>query len=251
MPSTTKFLSTEEINRHLKNLSADNQEYAEFNKRIVNTAKIVLGVRVPDLRKFAKTLAKNSTPAHLANYLRTLDKNIYEQVLLAGLLINCSNLTDGEAIKLAKQYLKLIDSWAEVDIFASKRQKFDEKLWWNFAVESLDSSHEFTVRYGVVEMMANFLDDKYIEKVFQQLRTVKHDGYYVRMSMAWLYATAAVKYCDRTLEELRTSDISAWTKKKALTKMIESYQFSEEQKEQIRTRRASANKPRVERSSFC
>lgn len=153
------------------------------------------------------------------------------------MLINYSKLTDAEKISLAKKYLKLTDSWAEIDMFVEKKKK-NEKMWWRFAVSSLDSKHEFTVRYGIIEMMANFLREDYIEEVFAYLRNITHDGYYVRMGMAWLYATAAVKYYRQTLQEIKTADIPHWTKKKALTKMIESYQFTPRQKEEIKALRA-------------
>lgn len=227
----------EEIKKELDLLARGNEEYAKFNARIVNTDKTVIGVRVPDLRKYANRLARNSSFDDIKKYIDTLDSSIFEQVLLAGLLINASELSDREKIMLTKQYLKLTDSWAEIDIFTSKRKKFDEKLWWVFANQSLSSPDEFTVRYGVIEMIANFLNNAYIEKVFQALRDIKHDGYYVRMGIAWLYATSAVDYYDRTLEEIQKSHLSTWTKKKTLTKMCESYRFSDEQKKTIRALR--------------
>lgn len=227
----------EEIKKELDLLARGNEEYAKFNARIVNTDKTVIGVRVPDLRKYANRLARNSSFDDIKKYIDTLDSSIFEQVLLAGLLINASKLSDREKIMLAKRYLKLTDSWAEIDIFTSKRKKFDEKLWWDFANQSLSSPDEFTVRYGVVEMMANFLNNAYIEKVFQALRDIKHDGYYVRMGIAWLYATSAVDYYDQTLEEIQKPHLSLWTKKKALTKICESHRFSDEQKKTIRALR--------------
>lgn len=234
MPS----IKLSDIHTELLALAAGNEEYAYFNSKIINTKKTVLGVRVPDMRKLAKKLAKNVTPADIAEYIESLDTTVYEQTLLAGLLINCAKISDDEAVALAREYLDLTDNWAEIDIFAQKRKTFDEKLWWDFAIENLSSPHEFNVRYGVIEMMANFLNEKYIEKVFARLRTIRHEGYYVRMGMAWLYATAAVKFYERTLKEIKTAAIPIWTKKKALTKMLESYQFTATQKEEIRALRA-------------
>ncbi len=47
----------------LHELARGNEEYAAFNKRIVNTGKEVVGVRVPDLRRLARQLAKTMTGA--------------------------------------------------------------------------------------------------------------------------------------------------------------------------------------------
>lgn len=226
------------VQNKLALLAAGNEEYASFNKRVVNTRKNLLGVRVPDMRKLAKELSKQTSFSDIFEYLKELDRTSYEQVLLAGLIINRAALDDKNAIKLAEQYIKLADSWAEIDIFASKRRKFNEKLWWDFAVKSLASKNEFVVRYGIIEMMANYLNKSYIEQVFANLRSVQHDGYYVRMGMAWLYATAAIDFYEQTLKEVKTAPLAAWTKRKALTKMLESSQFASVQKDEIRQLRS-------------
>lgn len=61
------------------------------------------------------------------------------------------------------------------------------------------------------------------------------------MGMAWLYASAAINFYDLTLGEIKNVNLNPWTKKKALTKMLESYQFTSEQKEQIRSLRSELN----------
>lgn len=229
------------LNEELTSLAVGNKEYARFNQRIVNTNKKVLGVRTPDLRRLAKQYARGVGYFDIEQYLHSVDRRAYEHVMLGGMLINYAKLGDAEMIRLAKQYLKLVDSWAEIDMFAQKRKKFDEKLWWDFASKSVEPPDEFVVRYGVIEMMSNFLNEKYINEVFAKLRKIAHDGYYVRMGMAWLYASAAINFYDLTLGEIKNVNLNPWTKKKALTKMLESYQFTSEQKEQIRSLRSELN----------
>ena len=243
-------IQVEPIQSELVKLSKGNEEYARFNQRIVNTKKIVIGVRLPDLRKLARDLAKNASDKDIENYLLRLDKTVYEQVLLAGIIISYAPLPDGDKIKLTKKYLKLVDSWAEIDSFVLKRKKFNKELWWSFVIQSLGSGSEFTVRYGVIELMSNFLNEKYIDEVFKQLRNIMHDGYYVLMGIAWLYATAAVKYYEQTLAEIRSAIINPWTKRKALTKMLESYQFTTGQKAEIRELRADIKQQRLTKLKY-
>ncbi len=228
--------SISKIRSELRTLSKGNEEYAKFNKRIVNTQKSVLGVRVPDLRKLAKKIVKNSSVKDMMNYLSKLDSHAFEQVLLFGLMIVNSTgvIEDEDLIDLVSKYLDLADSWAEVDIFASKRKRKNKNSWWNFALDCLDSEDEFVVRYGLVDIMGNYLTEEYIEDIFTKLRLIKHKGYYVKMAMAWLYATAAVNFYQQTLEEIKNSNIDLWVKKKALQKMLESRQLSLEQKEEIK-----------------
>lgn len=212
----------------LANLAQGNETYAAFNKRIVNTKMPVIGVRVPDLRRLARELTGNMLAADISRLLAT-PSNLYEYVLLCGLLITRAKISDEEAIKLTQQYLSHVDSWAHIDIFVEKKRCFAGEVWRDFALECLQSEAEFTVRYGVVSLMTNFLDEAHIDQVFAALRNVRHDGYYVKMALAWLYATTAVHFFDLTLAELENEHIDAWTRNKSYQKMRESRRFTPEQ----------------------
>ncbi len=231
---------TDDIIAKLANLAQGNESYATFNRRIVNTKMDVIGVRVPDLRRLARELAGNMSAADISRLLAT-PSNLYEYVLLCGLLITRAKISDEEAIKLTRQYLPRVDSWAHIDTFVEKKRRFAGDIWWEFALECLQSSEEFTVRYGVISLMANFLDESHIQRVFAALRNVKHDGYYVKMALAWLYATAAVNFFELTLSELESGQIDAWTRNKAYQKMRESRRFTPEQQEIIARKKGMAN----------
>ena len=216
----------------LTKLAEGNEAYAEFNKRIVNTKMPVIGVRVPDLRRLARELAPDVNAADISELLAEKNQS-FDYVLLCGLLITHARLDDQTAIDLTKQYLPRIDSWAHIDVFIEKKRRFAGESWWNFALECLQSEAEFTVRYGVVSLMTNFLDEAYIDQVFAALRNITHDGYYVKMALAWLYATAAVQVFELTLAELENGHIDTWTRNKAYQKMRESRRFTPEQQDII------------------
>ena len=224
------------IKAQLTDLAQGNESYAAFNKRIVNTKMEVIGVRVPDLRRLARELAGEMSAADISRLLAT-PSNLYEYVLLCGLLINRARISDEEAISLTRQYLPRVDSWAHIDIFVEKKRRFAGEVWWDFALECLQNEAEFTVRYGVISLMTNFLDESHINQVFAALRRIKHDGYYVKMALAWLYATAAVHFFELTLAELENEHIDAWTRNKAYQKMRESRRFTPEQQAVISKKR--------------
>ena len=224
------------ISVRLRKLARGNVKYAEFNRQNANTKKVVLGVRMPELRWVAKDLALSWDYTAVSNFTY-LDRTVFEEVLLLGLIITYTKLTDTQRINLTKKYLQLADSWSEIDVLAQKRVFENKQIWWDFILECLESQREFVVRYGVVELMANFLDEQNIDTVFARVRRVKHQGYYVKMAMAWLYATAAIDFFDLVITEIRDGEIGVWTKRKALQKMIESRQISEQQKVIIKTLR--------------
>ena len=216
----------------LANLAQGNESYAAFNKRIVNTKMPVIGVRVPGLRRLARGLAPNISAADISKLLTARNES-FDYVLLCGLLITHARFDDETTIELTKQYLPCVDSWVHIDIFVEKKRRFAGEIWWDFALECLQNEAEFTVRYGVISLMTNFLDESHINQVFAVLRNVRHDGYYVKMALAWLYATAAVHFFELTLAELENGHIDAWTRNKAYQKMRESRLFTPEEQEII------------------
>ena len=200
----------------------------------------VIGVRVPDLRRLARELAPDIGAADISKLLTVKNKS-FDYVLLCGLLITHARLDDLVAIDLTKQYLLHVDSWAHIDTFVEKKRRFAGEIWWDFMLECLQSKAEFTVRYGVVSLMTNFLDEAHIDQVFAALRDIKHDGYYVKMALAWLYATAAVNFFEKTLAELENRQIDTWTRNKAYQKMRESRRFTPRQQQIIlKNKRASS-----------
>ena len=216
----------------LTKLAEGNETYAAFNKRIINTEMPVIGVRVPDLRRLARKLTPDVNAADISKLLTIQDES-FDYVLLCGLLITHARLDDQTAIDLTKKYLPRVDSWAHIDVFIEKKRRFAGKIWWDFALECLQSEAELTVRYGVVSLMTNFLDEAHIDKVFAALQNITHDGYYVKMALAWLYATAAVQFFELTMAELEHGYVDSWTRNKAYQKMRESRRFTPEQQDVI------------------
>ena len=228
-----------DVSFKIAKLAEGNESYAAFNQRIVNTKMPVIGVRVPDLRRLARELAPDMSAADISKLL-TVQNESFEYVLLCGLLITHVRINDQTAIDLTKQYLPRVDSWAHIDTFVEKKRRFAGEMWRDFALECLQSEAEFTVRYGVVSLMTNFLDELHIDQVFAALRKVTSDGYYVKMALAWLYATAAVNFFELTLAELEKEHIDAWTRNKAYQKMCESRRFTPRQQQIIlKNKRAS------------
>ena len=161
----------DDIVMKLTKLAEGNETYAAFNKRIINTEMPVIGVRVPDLRRLARKLTPDVNAADISKLLTIQDES-FDYVLLCGLLITHARLDDQTAIDLTKKYWPRVDSWAHIDVFIEKKRRFAGKIWWDFALECLQSEAELTVRYGVVSLMTNFLDEAHIDKVFAALQNI-------------------------------------------------------------------------------
>jgi hypothetical protein len=229
----------ENYQNELAKLSKGNEKFVAFSTPIINTKKKILGVRTPDFKKLAKNYIKTMTLTDLETFItKTMRPEIYEDMSMAAYFLAHIKMPDATRIKLTKLWLNHVDTWALTDSDIRKLPKtFDENQWWSFITESLKSNQEFTVRLGIMLIFANYLNDP--DRVFATLRTITHPGYYVKMAIAWTYAEIAVNNFEATLSELQNPNIDTWTRRKALTKMLESRRFTAAQKATIKNQRAN------------
>ena len=63
------------------------------------------------------------------------------------------------------------------------------------------------------------------------------DNYYIKMMVAWYFATALAKRYDESIVFIEERRLDYWTHKKAIQKALESYRVSDEHKEYLKTLR--------------
>ena len=105
---------------------------------------------------------------------------------------------------------------------------------WDFINKYLKSNKEFELRFAIVMMLDFYITEEYIDQVLELLNNIKHDGYYVKMAVAWTIQAIYVKFPKKTMKFLNNNSIDNWTYNKALQKIIESYRVDDKEKEKIR-----------------
>ncbi len=65
--------------------------------------------------------------------------------------------------------------------------------------------------------------------------SVRNEEYYVKMMVAWFFATALAKQWDQAIPYIEQRRLASWTHNKTIQKAIESYRITPEQKEYLRT----------------
>jgi len=212
-----------------KLLELQDEKYREFNSKLLPNINNILGVRVPDLRKLAKELAQNDWQ----NYR---DDLYYEEIMLQGLVIGYAKIDADKKLQLLREFIPKIDNWGTCDIVCSNLKFItqNKEMAWDFIQPYLNSKNEFDVRFGIVILLNYFIDDKYIDKILKILDKIKHDGYYAKMAVAWALSICFVKYWDKTLEYLQTSNLEKWTFNKTIQKTCESYRITTNQKDFLR-----------------
>ena len=169
----------------------------------------VLGIRIPALRRLGAQIAKDDWES----YLQTADTYYMEERMLQGMVISNLKMKDTQAyLSLVARFVAIINSWSVCDTF-----------------------EEYEIRFGVVMAMAHYIDEEYIDNVLQWMDRISHEGYYVKMAVAWALSVCYVKFPQKTMNYLKENHLDDFTYNKALQKIIESYRVSTEDKEIIRS----------------
>lgn len=222
----------QEIKKKLFELS--DQKYKEFHGGLCPGTENIIGVRVPVLRKYAQELFKEKD---WKQTIDEIDNEYYEEIMLQGMLIGqAKNENINTILNYVEKYVPKIDNWAICDIFCAglKATKKYKKEMWNFIQKYLESDKEFEIRFAIVMILDYYIDEEYLKEDFKIFDNIKHEGYYVKMAVAWAISICLIKYYEDTLEYLRKSKIDNWTYNKAIQKAIESYRISDEKKDFLR-----------------
>ncbi len=211
-------------------------KYREFNKNLCpDTNMEMLGIRIPILKKFAKEILKENK-YDWKSFIEKKNIKYFEEVLLQGFLIGYSNIDFDKKLEYIKKFVPKIDSWQITDTFVPtlKIKEKDLKKYWKFILPYTASKKEFDVRFAIISMLDYYITDEYIDKVIGILNNIKHEGYYVKMGLAWIIAEIGVKYNQKAIEILNNKKLDKFTHNKAIQKMIESYRINNEQKKILR-----------------
>lgn len=203
-------------------------KYREFHARLmpsVDEAKII-GIRVPELRKFAKKI-QNTKKAE--DFLKILPHTYYEENNLHAFLIETIKDFDS-AMDETEKFLPYIDNWATCDMFYPKVFKKKPERVREKALEWIKSEREYTVRYAIGCLMRLDFRSEDLEAV----ATVRSEKYYVNMMIAWYFATALAKNYGEAVEYLNKNRLDVWVHNKTISKARESNRIPRETKEVLR-----------------
>ncbi len=190
-----------------------------------------IGVRVPEVRKLAKRLAKEPGAA---SFLEDLPHKYYDENMLHALLL--SEMKDYEAcVAAVDRFLPYVDNWAVCDILSPKIFRRNKPALLKKIREWSASEKTYTCRFGIEMLMSHFLDDDFKPEYLEIPAAVRSEEYYVRMMVAWFFATALTKQWDAAVKYVEEGRLDTWTHNKTIQKARESYRITPEQKEYLNT----------------
>lgn len=207
--------------------------YRDFQGALIPSNKdaSMIGVRTPELRRLARTYAGRED---IAEFLDDLPHQYFDENQLHAFII--SGIKDYEkCVKEVIRFLPYVDNWATCDqmspkVFRKHRQDLAEQ-----AEEWIGSGHTYTVRFGIKMLMDHFLEEEFDLMYPEMVAQVRSEEYYIRMMVAWYFATALAKQYDAVLPFIENRRLDPWTHNKAIQKAVESFRVTPEHKEYLKS----------------
>ena len=228
------------------------EEYRAFSQKLTPGKTNILGVRLPVLRKLAEEIAKEDWRAYLKEAMEdsiepqateqgneaeaSKKETSMEEVLLQGMVIGKCKADIEEILCLTAAFIPKIDCWPVCDSFCTslKITNNHRERVWEFLQPYLRSDKEYEIRFGVVMLLNYYILPEYAPSAFAHFDRIVHEGYYVKMAVAWAISIYFIKLPELALSYLRDNQLDDFTYNKALQKITESYRVEQDTKEMIR-----------------
>ena len=204
--------------------------YAEFQRQLVPTLapERIIGVRLPQLRRLAKTLSQEASEP----FLRALPHSYYDENMLHAILLSEMRAFE-ECLAAVERFLPFIDNWAVCDTLSPKvfKEHRPELLLpirrWSVA------AHGYQRRFAITMLMRHFLDEDFKPAYLAIPMAMCSDEYYVNMAIAWFFATALAKQWASTIGLIEEQRLAPWVHNKTIQKARESYRITTAQKDYL------------------
>ncbi len=210
-------------------------EYKKFQEKLVPNIppESILGVRTPQIRKIAKEVFISD---YRDEFLSDLPHKYYEENLLHFFVL--AQIKDfDKCVKSVELFLPYIDCWPVSDQATPKSFKNNHQKLLPYIKKWILSQHVYTARFGIRILMNEFLGEDFKEEYLELVACKKGEEYYLKMMIAWYFATALAKRYDESIRYIENHRLDEWVHKKAIQKAVESYRVTDEHKEYLKSLR--------------
>ena len=208
------------------------KKYRDFQVKLIPNINSdnVIGVRTPELRKYAKELVRAN---NYVSFLNDLPHKYFDENQLHAFII--SELKDYDnCILYINKFLPYINNWATCDQLSPKVfKKYCDKLINEIKIW-INSKETYAIRFGIGILMQYYLEDNFKIEYLKLVANIKSNEYYINMMRAWYFATALAKQYEAAIVFIEKNKLDVWTHNKTIQKAIESYRITKETKEYLR-----------------
>ena len=211
------------------------ESYREFQSKLVPNIppETIVGVRTPEMRRIAKEVFES---ADRDAFLNDLPHRYYEENLIHFFVLSMIRDFD-ECVRRVEAFLPYVDCWPVSDQATPKAFRKNHEKLLPYIRKWIASEHVYTARFGIRMLMNEFLDEDFREEYLSLVAAKQGEDYYLKMMVAWYFATALAKRYDETVPYLEARRLDEWTHKKAIRKAIESFRVTDAHKEYLKSLR--------------
>ena len=216
-------------------IEVKDDEYQKFQAKLVPNIppETIIGVRTPQMRKIAKEVFQSDIRDE---FLSDLPHKYYEENLIHFFVLAMIKDFD-ECVRLVEEFLPYVDCWPVSDQATPKSFKKNHQRLLPYIKKWISSQHVYTARFGIRMLMNEFLGEDFKEEYLELVASKEGEDYYLKMMIAWYFATALAKRYDESIKYIENRRLDEWVHKKTIQKAVESYRVTDEHKEYLRSLR--------------
>ncbi len=220
-----------EIRRELFDISEE--KFRAFATSLIPGCENLIGVRIPQIRKIAKRIIKDSP----IDYLDNAEDIYFEETMLKALIIGNMNEDIEITLEQVALFVPKITNWSLCDSFCNelKVTRLHKERVWKFLQSYHQSDEAYEIRFAVVMFLFHFVEKQYLDDILFICDIITHEDYYVKMAVAWCLQVCFVAFPKETMEYLWDNNLDDETYNKALQKIRESLKVDKYTKEIIKS----------------
>ncbi|MCR4763781.1 MAG: DNA alkylation repair protein, partial [Lachnospiraceae bacterium] len=134
-------------------------------------------------------------------------------------------------------FLPYVDCWPVSDQSSPRVFKKNHDRLIPHIKRWIASDHVYTARFGIRMLMNEFLGSDFSEEYPALVAEKRGDDYYLKMMIAWYFATALAKRYDETIIYIEEHRLDPFVHQKAIQKAIESFRVTDEHKAYLKLQR--------------
>lgn len=226
-------MTNEDIRRALE--EAAEPDYRAFSARLLPPGTPLLGVRLPVIRRLAKTLARGDWRA----YLTSARDDTFEERMAQAMTLGFARADVAEKTPYILRLLPKIDNWSLCDSFcaALKAAKEEPEAMLALVDRCLGAREPYTARFAVVQLLMYYVGEDALCGTLNRLTRVTAPEDAAQTAVAWALSIAYKTDRARVLDFIEGNGFLPETKRRAYQKMIELTCVDAPEKAMLRARR--------------
>lgn len=193
-------------------------------KKTQPTKYSIDGYKTYDLKLCSKGLAENMKAKDIIGLVPTT----YEEVMVLGLIVAYTKCDIKDKFEALDYYLSISDVWAINDTVVAALKNSSEE-YFDYLVGLLDKG-ALEGRFAITAMKYNFINDKFIDRIFDILAKLEYGTYYIDMAVAWFLSVAFASQKDKTADFFENAPLPKFVLKNTVFKVKDALFISDEDK---------------------